>query len=176
MLVDEENKEQETAVPEEQKPEIQTAEVLGDLKKNYVRKDDYDKVIEENGKLAKMILDGTGVPSMETKDPEEKPDIAKLRTKLFDIDNPLSNLEYCKTALELRKAIIDEGGEDPFLPCGHNANGVLYSPTEDDRKKAQNVADIMEHCIEYAEGDSEAFTNELMRLTKDAMPTHFKKK
>ena len=28
----------------------------------------------------------------------------------------------------------------------------------------------MRECVEYAEGDSELFTNELMRRTNDAMP------
>ena len=37
-------------------------------------------------------------------------------------------------------------------------------------EKGEDVAKCFEHCIEFAEGDSALFTNELNRLTKDTGP------
>lgn len=74
----------------------------------------------------------------------------------------LNNLEYCKKTLELRKAIIDDGGVDPFVPAGHN-----IAPTADDYTQAEKVANYIQDAIDYADGDSELFTQELQRNMKD---------
>lgn len=122
---------------------------------------EYEKVVADNTALIQSMLNGD-TPKTE----EETPvDIDKLRKELFDVDNPLSNLEYVTKAIELRDALIANGERDPFLPYGQN-----ISPTEEDIRKANNAAEVFKHCIEYADGDSEVFTNELQRLTDDAMP------
>ena len=44
------------------------------------------------------------------------------------------------------------------------------SPTEEDIKCAEKVADVFQQCIDYAKGDPTVFTNELQRRTLNSMP------
>lgn len=81
-------------------------------------------------------------------------------------DDSLSNLEYCEAALKLREAVMKQEGYDPFVPMGHNVQ-----PDANDYQTAQNVADVLKECIEYAQGDSQLFTQELQRRTmEDTLP------
>lgn len=140
----------------------QYIEAIAKLKESTVSKEDYAKLQSENKKLLESIINGQNV---DIKTQKTEVDINLLRNELFSEDSHLSNLEYVKKCLELREALIEKGNPDPFLPLGVNIN-----PTQEDIDQAQKVADIYKECIEYANGDSEIFTNELMRRTKDAMP------
>ena len=55
-----------------------------------------------------------------------------------------------------------EGKPDPFLPIGEQ-----IMPTDQDIQTAQKVADVLQECVDYAEGDSAVFTNELQRRLVD---------
>lgn len=112
------------------------------------------------------ILNGGTVPQQEVKVVATDEEVDKLRKELFTRNNSLSNLDYCKKALALRKALIDRGERDPFLPYGRKPNGDLVLPTESDIEAANRVATVMEECITYVKGDSQLFTNELSRRTQ----------
>lgn len=140
----------------------QYIEAIREMKQNSVSKEAYDKLRAENKQLLDSLING-GQVNMQSVKPEV--DIQALRNKLSDVDHPLSNLEYVKTAVELRDALIEKGERDPFLPFGEN-----ISPTQDDYIKAENASNVFKECIAYADGDSELFTNELQRRTIDAMP------
>lgn len=150
---------------DEEKPEVTPdegtdyLEALTELKKNSVPREDYEKLISENKRLLQTLIEG-GQIQME---PEEAPDIDKLRKELFGQDSDLTNLEYATRALQLRDALIAQEQPDPFLPYG-----ARIQPTKEDVEAAQRVADVFKHCIEYADGDNAAFTTELQRLTIDA--------
>lgn len=131
------------------------------LKENTVSKEDYEKLVADNKKLIETLASGGTIEKEEPK----KVDIKALREKLYSDDVNISNLEFCTTALELRNEIIKRGGGDPFLPVGKQ-----IAPTAEDVQKANQVAEALQSCIEYAEGDSAVFTNELQRITIDAMP------
>ena len=134
------------------------------LKENTVPKDVYDKAIEEHKKLLEQYVNG------ELEEPAkvvEKVDKDALRKDIFS--GNLTNLECAKKTLELRKAIIDEGGLDPFLPKGREV--VLE---DSDYIAAQRVADGLEHCIEVADGDPNIFTQELQRIMVDTAPVRRK--
>lgn len=135
---------------------------IKELKENTVSKEAYLKLKDENAQLLDSLINGGQVNMVQ---PKEEVDIQALRNKLADQDRDLTNLEFVKTALELRDAVISQGGMDPFLPMGHNVD-----ITQDDIDKAENVANVFRECIDYADGDSQIFTQELMRRTKDAMP------
>ena len=64
--------------------------------------------------------------------------------------------------MELRKQLIAKGEPDPFLPVGQQ-----IQPTDFDIQTADKVASVLQECVDYADGDSEVFTNELMRRTID---------
>ena len=138
-------------------------EALNELKSSTVSKDKYNKLRAENKKLLDALVTGGSIEN-----PVQKPavDIDALRKELFNKDTQLSNLEFIEKSLELRDALMDKGEPDPFLPIGSR-----ISPTPEEARIAENVADIYRECIEYADGDSEVFTNELMRRTVDVMPT-----
>ena len=137
---------------------------IKNLKENSVSKDDYNKLKADNKKLIDALANGTQMDVVESKvSAVEK--INECRKKLFSKgNNNLSNLEYCKTAVELRDALIENGERDPFLPFGHNVVA-----TDSDYETANRVATVMKECIDYADGDSDIFTNELQRRTVDVV-------
>ena len=131
------------------------------LKENSVSRDDYDKLKADNKKLIDALASGTQIDVVEPK-VSAVDKINELRKKLFGKGNNLDNLEYCKTAVELRDALIENGDRDPFLPFGHEVVA-----TDSDYESANRVANVMRECIDYADGDPDIFTNELQRRTVD---------
>lgn len=136
---------------------------IKNLKENSVSKDDYNKLKADNKKLIDALASGTQMDVVEPKMSAVE-NINNLRKKLFSKGNNLNNLEYCQAAVELRDALIEKGERDPFLPFGHNV--VI---TESDNETANRVATVMKECIDYADGDSDVFTNELQRRTVDVV-------
>ena len=137
------------------------------IKETMVDKADYDKLRAERDKYAKALVEGTKVDVNKQAMP-----IADLRKKLFNSDNELSNLDYVQTALELRQAILDNGGDDVFV-----GRGSKLTPDDNDYAKAKKVAEALQSCIDNAEGNSEIFTRELMRITEDVkIPNNFKRR
>lgn len=141
-------------------------EAIQKLKETTVSKESYEKVQEENRKLLQSLINGETIEQE-----SEKTDIAALRQELFGEECELSNLEYMTKVMALRSAIIEEGGTDPFLPYGKK-----IIPTEEDIDTANRVAEIINECIEYADGDSSVFTNELQRRMIDSSPNTGRKR
>lgn len=129
---------------------------INELKQNSVNREDYDKLKAENKKLLDSIVNGTPV---ETPIPQGK-SIDELRAAYLKEDQ--SNLEYITNTLKLREALIAEGKPDPFLPIGEQ---IL--PTDEDVAAANKVAAVLQECVDYADGDSAVFTNELQRRLVD---------
>ena len=133
---------------------------IQEMKANSVSKTEYQKLRAENKKLLDALVSGEKIDI-----PEEKPvDVNELRKKLFNKDSQLTNLEYVDTALKLRTALIEKGERDPFLPIGTHVNESpeMYA-------KAQNVADILQDCVDFADGDSGVFTARYQSLVKDTI-------
>lgn len=131
---------------------------IKELKENSVDRSKYDQLKADNKRLLDSIVNGRVIDT-----PVAKPevDIQVLRNNLFAKEGQ-SNLDYISNALKLREAIIAKGEPDPFLPCG-----TKTLPTEEDVSTANRVAAVMQECVDYADGDSAVFTNELMRRTVD---------
>ncbi len=130
---------------------------IKELKENSVDRSEYDKLKAENKKLLDSIVNGTEIAQQPS---EEKKSIEELRTAYLKEDQ--TNLEFISNTLKLREALMAEGKPDPFLPVGEQ---IL--PTDDDVAKAQHVAEVLQECVDYAEGDSNVFTNELQRRLVD---------
>lgn len=145
-----------------QETEFDAVAAINELKKNSVSKDEYNKVLAEKNKYLKALIDGNQVAEAQQKEPV---DIDALRRDLFSGEKDLTNLEYAQKSLELRDALIDRDGVDIFV-----GRGSKLSPTDDDYEAAQRVADAFKQCIDVAQGDSEIFTRELMRITEDVAP------
>ena len=142
--------------------EFDPVQAINELKQNSVSKEDYNKVVAEKNKYLKALIDGNQVAEVQNKEPV---DIDGLRKELFSGEKDLTNLEYVKKALELRNALIERDGVDIFV-----GRGSKLTPTDEDYEAAQRVADGFQQCIDVAQGDSEIFTRELMRITEDVAP------
>lgn len=140
---------------------------INELKANTVPKDAYEKIKEENRQLLNSLVNNA--PIEKAAEPvDTQKEIEKQRNILFG-DFDVSNLAYADAALKLRTLVMENGGADIFLPTGTN-----IAPTEEDFRTAQRVADGLQHCVDYAQGDNEAFTNELQRITVDTGPKKYR--
>ena len=138
---------------------------IKELKQNSVDRSEYDKLKAENKKLIDAVVNGQSV------DADDQPhyrDANEIREELFNHEH--SNLDYIKLALELRSTLIAEGKPDPFLPMGSQ-----IAPTAEDVEKAEKAAQIYQECIDYADGDSKLFTQELQRRTNTSIFDRVKK-
>lgn len=155
-----ENETQEDTSKNEYQEYIET---INELKKNSVSKEKYDQLVTEKKGLIEALKNGGQVKIEEEK---EKVDIDQLRKDLYGNPNKqMSDIEYIDKTLQLRDALIERGERDPFLP-----NGADYNYSKEDQEKADYIASVYRECLEYAQGDNQAFMNELMRRTKDDSP------
>lgn len=136
-----------------------TPEEIIELKKNFVPKEQLDEANNRYNSLVKGILEGNA-PELggET---EAKPDISKLKKELYHSEKPLSNLEVVSKTLELRKAIIESGAEDPFLPTF-----AKDAPTDKDIEAAEKVARVLQEAVDEAQGDEALFMARLNKIIR----------
>ena len=142
---------------EEVDPNADYIAAINELKQNSVDRSKYDQLRAENKKLLEAIVQGQTIESPQTQD---KPSIEELRVNYLKEDQ--SNLEFITNTLKLREALIAEGNPDPFLPIGEQ-----IMPSDQDIATANKVAEVLQECVDYAEGDSAVFTNELQRRLVD---------
>ena len=160
-----EEKKKSEKKPEEQDT-VSLAKALKEARENSVPKSEYEKVVAEKNKLVSEIINGGGAGNGQTPAPEQQESIEDLRKDLYGPKcADLSNLEYWKKTLALREAVIKKGDPDPFLPIG-----TKISPTSDDVAKAENVAKVVQKCIDECNGDSELFTAMLQSKTNNDSP------
>ena len=156
-MTDEEKKKVETGTVDD--TQVDYIEAIKNLKQNTVDRSKYDELKAENKKLLDSIVNG------QTVDAEQQPqyrDVNVIRDELFNHEH--NNLEYMKLSLELRNTLIAKGERDPFLPYGSQ-----IAPTPEDVEKAEKAAQIYQECIDYADGDSKLFTQELQRRTNTSI-------
>lgn len=155
--------------PENGNDSAQYIETIKNMRANSVPKADYEKLMEQNKQLLNALSNGETLKPTEE---EPKVSINELREKVLNSEG-LDNLTYIDSVLKLRNELIKQGGADadPFLPTGQN-----IVPEANDYECAERVATVLQHCVDYAEGDSDVFTNELQRLTIDTAPFNGKKK
>lgn len=138
-------------------------EAIKNLKANTVNRDEYQRLLDENKALVDNLVNNTSAPTEEAApEVDYTTRIKDLRNELFGGGKPLDNLTYVTKTLELREAIKATSGEDIFVGSGHK-----ISPTSEDYATADRVAAVFQECVEYAQGDSQIFTQELQRRTKD---------
>lgn len=134
---------------------------IQEMKKNTVSREAYDKMRDENKRLLETIVSGRQIENPEPQ--PQRRSVEEIRNELFG-GRDHSNLRYAELSLELRDAVLAEGGIDTFVP-----RGKKIKATPEDYESAERVAAGLRHCIEYAQGDSEIFTNELQRITDDVV-------
>ena len=156
-----ENEELNNAVSQQENvtDNVDYIEAIKEMKQNTVDKATYNKLKEENKQLLNSLVNGETIDVPK----KEEVDIDALRKDLFNNDQ--TNLQYIEKALKLREALLEKGEKDPFLPYGKN-----MIPTDEDIAAADRVARVLQECVDYADGDSDIFTNELQRITVDTAP------
>lgn len=152
--------------PEEEQ-EVDYVAAIAELKNNSVSKEQYDKIKQENSRLLDALVNNKQIDI-----PKEEPvDIQKLRNNLFHNEQGLSNMDFIDNALRLRKALIDAGERDPFLPVG-NRTQVDY----DTELKAERVAQGLQEMLDFADGDQGIFNAEYQRRVVDVGPMRARRK
>lgn len=143
------------AAPENPQNAEEYAAAMKSVRENTVSKEEYEKSENERKILIRALAEGT---SLTEAAPEEKPaDIKELRNKFLNAGElNLNNAEYIKTALELRKALMDAGEPDPFLPAG-----AKISPTLTDIQGAQKSADAFQSWLDASTDENGKIDPEL---------------
>lgn len=153
----------EIITPQDENQEEQSyADIITEMRANTVPKDKYERLKTENEKLMRAFANGEQI-EVET---PKKSDMNELRKALYtdEVQN-ISDLEMITKTLELRQAIMDQGGEDPFVP-----QGKKFMAEDNDYATAEKVADVLQQCVDYANGDNSVFITELQRRTADVSP------
>ena len=142
-------------VPPETEQDVDLAQKFLELKKNTVPREEYLKLKHQMATL----MDGlsTGDEPEEPEDPGSKPEYKTREPKVIaeeflGKDRSLTNLSYVEHALELRKAVIERGGRDPFLP-----NDPSYAITEFDTNAAEQTATTLQQLVDKSAGDPNVF-------------------
>lgn len=138
--------------------EVDYIQAINELKANTVDRDKYDKLKEENKKLLNSLVSGN---ALETPKQEPGLTIDEMRQKLFG-GTELTNIDYVKTVLDLRDALIAKGERDPFLPIGNNV-----AITNELCQNMEDVARGLREMVDFADGDSGVFTAEYQRRVQD---------
>lgn len=119
-------------------------------------REEMQKMAEDNKTIIKKLLEGG-------ENPQEETDSRDIPTIIKDMrSDSISDVEYAKNALVYRKKCMEQGYGDPFVGKGHD-----YVPDDRESEKAENLANCLQHCIDYSEGDNQVFLNELSRITVD---------
>lgn len=129
--------------------DLDLLEEIKNLKANSVPKEEYQKQVEKNRNLMRQIINGGG---QEDKT-EDSVDLGQLRKDIFENSDNLSNLDFWKKVLTLRKERLEKEGVDVFLPKGKKTR---Y--TREDLESANKVAEVIEQCIEDSEDNPQVFT------------------
>ena len=117
------------------------------LKENSVSKEEYQKQVEKNKLLMRQIINGGGTKG----ESEDTVNVEELKKKIFENPEDMTDLDFWKNTLALRKERLKEG-VDIFLPKGKKTR---YSSS--DKESANHVAEVIEQLIEDSEGSPQVF-------------------
>lgn len=137
---------------------------IQDLKANSVDKDLYAKQVEENRKLLKALANNELIQTENSNN--SKVNVETLRNELYSSNNNMTNLEYVEKTLELRKALIEQGKLDPFLPVGREID-ITKEDIEKADKTAKNLSEMVEIAYESGNDPNIVFTELLKQRVVD---------
>lgn len=131
--------------------DVDLAKALNDMKANTVDKATYEKLQNDYRNLKKQVIDGVSINKQQEQKPQHN--LEELRKAWQKEDQ--TNLEYIQNTLAYRKALIETGHRDPFLPFGKGHESI----DTNEKQEAERVAQVMQECIDEADGNSELFTS-----------------
>ena len=152
---------------EEAAKKTDPAEIIKKLKAETVSKKDFEELQDKYNKTLLALAEGEKVEVPPTEAPLTEEERSKrkdvLRKELYGRDNSLNNLDYWKKTLELRKLEIESGNKDPFTGRGRTTSQDNVNQEE----VAQNIADVVQDCIDNCEGSNRVFTALLQNRLED---------
>jgi len=125
-------------------------------KENSVPKEEYEHLKAEHETLVKGLADGTAKQQVNVDTSTKEIPMKDLISKVLDDKNML-NLDYVKTALEIRKRKLESGKPDPFAPLGYKR-----PTTRDEAETAERVANELQDCVDRCNNNPQIF-NDLLR-------------
>lgn len=161
--------------PEEQST-VELAKAYKELKENSVPKEEFNKLQKEMSEVVATVINGGGGSGngQATPTEKEKVDLQALRQEIYGPKGrDLNNLQVIEKTLKLRQAVIDQEGYDPFV-----TSGPTVKPTENEKERAELVAQVLQECVDECGGDSGVFTAKLQsKLSPDpiTLTNHLKK-
>lgn len=129
--------------------DLDLLEEIKNLKANTVSKEDYIKLQEKNKNLMRQIINGGGTSG----EAEDTVDLQEIRKNIFEKNENLSNRDFWKNVLALRKERLEKEGVDVFLPKGRKTR---YS--KEDIESANHVAEVIGQILEDSEDNPAVFT------------------
>ena len=151
----------EPTTPAVETPETNYLEIIQNMKKNTVSREEYERVIKDNKTLANALATSTPKSAEVEVQVASDDDIKEMRDKLFRINSGATNLEVITQTLNLRDALMSRGESDPFLPVNKD-----YVPNPQDQAAAQKLADGLREIVDYCNGDAQLFNSELKRVCR----------
>lgn len=147
------NKTDETQIQTELETELEkpAVEIIKELKESTVPKEKFDKTVQKLQADNKRLLE---IIKGEAEEPEEKT-VEDLRQELSK--SRLKNLDFVKSALELRKKVLAVDGYDIF----ESQNRIVGGVKDESQGRGEKVATFLANCVERS-GNSPAVFNSLM--------------
>lgn len=91
---------------------------------------------------------------------DNSPSVEELRKTFEDGLLTAPDLKQVENYVNLRNKLLEEGEMDPAVPTGHTVTA-----TAKDYDKADKVFQLLEYCLEKADGDPDIFSRELKKYT-----------
>ena len=137
-------------------------EAIKKLKETTVPIEEMEKLKKENQSLLKAVLDGVipeGVQGNDNKPEGDENPVEEMKSLISDLygtdGGRLDNLSYVEKMLKLRTLEMDAGYGDPML--GLNPGRASMEDQEIAQKAIPRVVEVLEQCIERADGNSDLF-------------------
>lgn len=146
-------------------------EAIKEMKANSVSRDSYDKLKEDNRQLLEALINGgqIDIPTAEEKPMSAQEAIDNFHQLAGRKKGRPLDCEFAAEALKMRDIVLQEKGEDVFLPS---------NPTDIDYKNAQDVEAFLSYLVEVSDGNNEVFEREMNRhlVEYPALPTKNKRR
>lgn len=137
-------------------PEIEQARTLAELKNKVTVLENENKNLQEaKSKYYDQILNGGSAdPIVEQK---HRP-IKEIRDDMIKgFENDITNLDYCKLAVELDDAIREDANDRGKVDSAFLPKGKDVQITVDEYNTADKMNKVLKECIEEADGNPDKF-------------------
>ena len=91
---------------------------------------------------------------------DNSPSVEELRKTFEDGLLTAPDIKQAENFVNLRNKLLEEGKMDPAVPIGHTVTA-----TAKDYAQADKVFQLLEYCLEKADGDPDIFSRELKKYT-----------